>query len=103
MAHSLAGNPAAAIDALLVSGGQFLNTKLIDLSQQMLLRYTDRLPQAASLQESVDQLRSQCGTAPARAILGQENERQPGAVALRTRSAALRATTTANQAPTDRP
>ena len=63
MAHSLAGNPAAAIDALLVSGGQFLNTKLIDLSQQMLLRYTDRLPQAASLQESVDQLRSQCGTA----------------------------------------
>ena len=40
---------------------------------------------------------------PARAILGQENERQPGAVALRTRSAALRATTTANQAPTDRP
>ncbi len=101
MAHSLAGNPAAAIDALLVSGGQFLNTKLIDLSQQMLLRYTDRLPQAASLQVSVDQLRNQCGTAPVRAILGQESERQPGAVTLRTRSAAPRATTTASQDPTD--
>lgn len=99
MAHSLAGNPAAAIDALMHHGGQFLNTKLIDLSQQLLLRSTDQLPQAAALQASVNQLRSQCGTTPARAILGQESERQPGAVALRARTATLRATTTASQDP----
>lgn len=89
MAQSLSGDPAGAIAVLLQSGGQYLNTKLIDLAQQLLLRNKAKLPHAETLQETVDQLRSQCGTAPARAILGQESERQPGAVALRTRNTAV--------------
>ena len=89
MAQSLSGDPAGAITVLLQSGGQYLNTKLIDLAQQLLLRNKAKLPHAETLQETVDQLRSQCGTAPARAILGQASERQPGAVALRTRNTAV--------------
>lgn len=88
MAQSLSGDPAGAIAVLLKSGGQNLNTKLIDLAQQLLIRNKAQLPDAQALQETVNQLRSQCGSAPTRAILGQESERQPGAVALRTRSMA---------------
>ena len=36
-----------------------------------------------ALQEQIDDLRTQCGSAPARALLGQDSERQPGGVALR--------------------
>ena len=83
MAQHLAGAPAQAIDSLLQSTRKHLNTKLIDLAQQLLLRHQTHLPDAPALQEQIDDLRTQCGSAPARALLGQDSERQPGGVALR--------------------
>lgn len=83
MAQHLAGAPAQAIDSLLQSTRKHLNTKLIDLAQQLLLRHQTHLPDAPALQEQISDLRTQCGSAPARALLGQDSERQPGGVALR--------------------
>ena len=83
MAQHLAGAPAQAIDSLLQSTRKHLNTKLIDLAQQLLLRHQTHLPDAPALQEQINDLRTQCGSAPARALLGQDSERQPGGVALR--------------------
>src|SRR5574343_1166698 len=68
MAQHLAGAPAQAIDSLLQSTRKHLNTKLIDLAQQLLLRHQTHLPDAPALQEQIDDLRTQCGSAPAREI-----------------------------------
>ncbi|MFN4121003.1 tetratricopeptide repeat protein [Acidovorax sp.] len=88
MAQSLAGNPAGAVRALLREAERTLNSKLVDMSQQVLLRHSARMETADALQADVDALRQRVGNAPARAILGQENERRPGGVVLRVRGAA---------------
>lgn len=75
--------PAQAIDSLLQSTRKHLNTKLIDLAQQLLLRHQTHLPDAPALQEQINDLRTLRGSAPARALLGQDSERQPGGAALR--------------------
>ena len=85
MAQNLAGAHAQALEALLHNASRHLNTKLLDIAQQLLLRNKALLPDATALQEAIDLLRSQCGTTQARALLGQDSERQPGGVALRTR------------------
>lgn len=87
MAQALTGDPAGAVRSLLQQATETLNTKLVDMSQQVLHRHRARIDDATALQEAIQALRQQCGHAPARAILGQESERTPGGVALRTRSA----------------
>ncbi|MFY3382854.1 tetratricopeptide repeat protein [Paracidovorax sp. MALMAid1276] len=88
MARSLAGDPAGAVQALLGEAERTLNSKLVDMSQQVLLRHQARMAQPALLQDAIDALRPRVGSAPARAILGQDSERQAGGVVLRTRSTA---------------
>jgi tetratricopeptide (TPR) repeat protein len=87
MAQSLAGHPAAAVRRLLREAERTLNAKLLDMSQQVLLRHKARMETADALQHDIDALRPHVGSAPARAILGQDNERRPGGVVLRVRGA----------------
>ena len=88
MAQSLAGDPAGAVRKLLREAERTLNSKLVDMSQQVLLRHSARMETADALQQDIDALRQRVGSAPARAILGQDNERRPGGVVLRVRGAA---------------
>jgi len=87
MAQSLSGDPAGAVQNLLQQAAPTLNSKLLDLSQQVLLRHGARIASPEPLQEAIDALRLRIGNAPARAILGQDNERRPGGVAIRSRNA----------------
>lgn len=86
MAKTLAGDPTSAVEALLEEADQTLNAKLVDMSQQVLLRQRDRMPTADALQESINRLRKRMGSTPFRAILGQDSERAPGGMALRVRT-----------------
>ena len=88
MGLSLSGDPAGAVRSLLEHSEATLNVKLLDMSQQVLLRHQARIAQAEPLQQQIDALRSRCGTTPARAVLGQDSERQPGGVTLRLRKRA---------------
>jgi len=88
MGLSLSGDPAGAVRSLLQHSEESLNVKLLDMSQQVLLRHQARISQAEPLQQQIDSLRSRCGTTPARAVLGQDSERQPGGVTLRLRKRA---------------
>lgn len=88
MAKSLAGDPTGAVQQLLDEVDRTLNSKLLDMSQQVLLRQRARIPTADALQDNITVLRQRMGTTPTRAILGQESERTPGGVALRIRTAA---------------
>ncbi|MBU0892063.1 MAG: tetratricopeptide repeat protein [Gammaproteobacteria bacterium] len=88
MAQSLSGDPAGAVRKLLREAERTLNSKLVDMSQQVLLRHSARMETADALQDDIDALRPRVGSAPARAILGQDNERRPGGVVLRVRGAA---------------
>lgn len=89
MAQSLAGDPAGAVEQLLEHAGQTLNSKLLDLAQQLLLRHRARIaPATEPLQASIDALRERVGCAPTRAALGQGHERGPGGVVLRLRATA---------------
>ena len=58
----------------------------MDLSHQVLLRHRERIEESDELQQEIDALRARCGTAPTRAVLGQDSERHPGGVVIRTRS-----------------
>lgn len=89
MARSLSGDPTGAVRSLLEHASETLNTKLVDLSQQVLLRYGERIKDGDSLQQEINELRSKCGAAPTRAALGRDNERHPGGVAIRTRSRSI--------------
>lgn len=88
MAQSLAGDPAGAVEQLLQQAERTLNSKLLDLSQQVLLRHSARMASPTALQEAIDALRACVGNAPARAMLGQDSDdRRPGGVVLRLRGA----------------
>ncbi|WP_069103585.1 response regulator [Acidovorax sp. RAC01] len=86
MAKSLGGDPTGAVEQLLREADKTLNSKLLDMSQQVLLRQRARISTADALQEAIDSLRQRIGSAPTRAILGQDSERTPGGVALRVRT-----------------
>jgi len=88
MGLSLSGDPAGAVRSLLQHSEATLNVKLLDMSQQVLLRHQARISEAEPLQRQIDALRGRCGTTPARAVLGQDSERQPGGVTLRLRKRA---------------
>ncbi len=85
MAQSLAGDPSGAVQSLLTEAERTLNSKLVDMSQQVLLRHQARIAAPATLQEAIDALRPRVGSTPTRAILGQDSERHPGGVVLRVR------------------
>ncbi|MGQ0730613.1 response regulator [Acidovorax sp.] len=85
MAQSLGGDPGGAVQNLLAEAERTLNSKLLDMAQQVLLRHGARMAAPQPLQESIDALRARMGSTPARAILGQDSERHPGGVALRVR------------------
>ena len=87
MARSLHGDPEGAVNQLLAHAELTLNSKLVDMSQQILLRHKARMASHEPLQKAIDALRVRLGTAPARAILGQDSERRPGGVVIRARSA----------------
>ncbi|MBV8618303.1 MAG: response regulator [Curvibacter sp.] len=88
MSMSLAGDPTGAVRGLIQHSSETMNLKLLDMSQQVLLRHQARIAEPAPLQERIDALRRRCGTTPARAALGQDSERQPGGVTLRIRNRA---------------
>ena len=88
VAMSLAGDPGGAVAQLLESAHTTLNTKLLDMAQQMLTRHAARFEDAAGRQEAIDALRARCGTTTPRAVLGQATERKPGELVLRVSSAA---------------
>jgi tetratricopeptide (TPR) repeat protein len=83
MSQSLAGDSEGAIRSLLAVSETTLNSKLLDIASQILLRNRAQMPNANALQQSIEQLRERCGSAPARATLGQDNGRHPGGLALR--------------------
>ena len=57
-----------------------------DMWQQVLLRHSARMASPEASQSAIDTLRARVGSAPARAILGQDSERRPGGVVLRGRA-----------------
>lgn len=86
MAQSLGGDPTGAVRQLLQHAEASLNAKLADLAHQMLLRHQARIEGHEALVAAVADVRSRCGQAPARAMLGQDGERSAGGVVLRTRA-----------------
>ncbi len=86
MAQSLAGDAEGAVRKLLQLAESSLNSKLADMAQQVLLRQRERIADADALQEEVQTVRARCGNAPTRAVLGQDGDRRPGGVVIRTRT-----------------
>ncbi len=86
MAQSLAGDAEGAVRKLLQLAESSLNSKLADMAQQVLLRHRERIADAEALQDRVQAVRARCGNAPTRAVLGQDGERRPGGVVIRTRT-----------------
>lgn len=86
MAQSLAGDAEGAVRNLLQLAESSLNSKLADMAQQVLLRQRERIGDSEVLQDSVQAVRARCGNAPTRAVLGQDGERRPGGVVIRTRT-----------------
>ncbi|WCM94407.1 response regulator [Acidovorax sp. NCPPB 2350] len=103
MAQSLGGDPAGAVRQLLEHAEATLNTKLLDLAQQVLARHAARLEaaQVAEQQDAIDALRQRCGHAAARAMLGHGGERKPGELVLRGGRAAPGAPAQAPMPPAD--
>ncbi|WP_311223505.1 MULTISPECIES: response regulator [unclassified Acidovorax] len=88
VAQSLAGDPAAAVALLLSRVEATLNTKLLDIAQQLLSRHAARIEDVVSQQAAIDRLRARCGAGAARAVLGHDSERKPGELVLRTQAGA---------------
>jgi len=102
VAQSLGGDHAGAIQLLLARVQATLNTKLLDIAQQMLTRHAARIADADDYQARIDQLRLSCGAAAPRAVLGEGSQRKAGELVLRTRTApdaSARRMTPAHQAP----
>lgn len=87
VAQGLSGDPQGAVAALLDQVGATLNTKLLDMAQQLLTRHAARIGHAPAQQATIDALRQRCGTSATRAMLGHDNERKPGELRLRTQMA----------------
>jgi CheY-like chemotaxis protein len=83
MSHAIAGNPRAAVKALITHGGQTLNTKLMDIARLTLQRHQERIEKAADLQDMVQTLLAQYAPSSAPPPLG-SNGRSAGGLSLRT-------------------
>ncbi len=86
IAKSLNGNASGAVRLLAAQAGTSLNTKLLDLAQQVLLRHKATLQDTEELQSQLDELRLRCSARQPRAQLGSDSERAPGGLHLRTRT-----------------
>jgi len=82
MTLSLGGNPAGAVQDLLLHGEETLNAKLVETAHLVLQRYAAKIPDAARLTEAVQALRSRFGPPPIRPAFG-EQTRQAGGLSLR--------------------
>ena len=83
LAHSLAGNPAAAVRGLMEHGRVTLNGKLFDNARSVLQRHHAKIADAARLMDEVEMLRARHGGGAGKLPLG-DGGRKPGAIALRT-------------------
>ncbi len=83
VAHSLAGNHTAAVEALLMHGTATLNPKLLDMAHMALLRHNDKIPQAAEMRTRIDDLRKRYSGQGYQVHLGRNSGRQAGELALR--------------------
>lgn len=84
MSHAVAGNPLAAIKALITHSEQTLNTKLMDTARLTLQRYRDKLPEANELEEMVQAQLRRYSPSSQPPPLGQPTGRSEGGISLRT-------------------
>lgn len=83
MLLSMDGDPRAAVKNLIFHGTSTLNGKLIETAYLVLHRYADKIADAPSLSEVVQDLRTRYATHISRSALG-EQKRQAGGLTLRT-------------------
>lgn len=83
MTHSLNGEPAATVRALLDLGGQTLNAKLLDMAGLVLNRHGAKIPDGASLGEQITGLRQRYCTRGTQVALGTSAGRSAGGLTLR--------------------
>jgi tetratricopeptide (TPR) repeat protein len=85
MAHTLAGNPRAAVLALLQDGARTMNAKLIDMARTLLQRHLETIADGADLMRQADELRQRYATGVPTTPLAGEGGRQAGGLVLRAR------------------
>jgi len=61
---AMRGDPASAVQQLLIEGQTTLNAKLIETAYQLLHRYQSQVPDASTLSEAIEALRSRYSTRP---------------------------------------
>jgi hypothetical protein len=61
---AMRGDPASAVQQLMIEGQTTLNAKLIETAYQLLLRYQSQVPDASTLSEAIEALRSRYSTRP---------------------------------------
>jgi tetratricopeptide (TPR) repeat protein len=83
MSLSMGGNPRGAVEDLVVHGTETSNGKLIETAYLVLHRYADKIDDAHSLTDTVQNLRVRFKTHNIRPVLGETN-RQAGGLTLRT-------------------
>jgi len=83
MAHAVAGDPRAAVRALIAHGGQTLNIKLLDIARLTLQRHHSRIDGAGDLLDMVQQLLARYAPSAGTPNLGQSS-RSAGGLNLRT-------------------
>lgn len=83
MAHTLAGDPAAAVRGLIEQGQRTLNGKLLDNARHLLQRHQDRISGAHALLAEADALRARFWTRNVRLPMA-DGARAAGGITLRT-------------------
>lgn len=83
MAHTLAGDPGAAVRGLIDQGRRTLNGKLLDNARHLLQRHQDRIPEAHALLAEADALRARFWTRNVRLPMA-DGARAAGGITLRT-------------------
>jgi hypothetical protein len=83
LSHSLAGDAAKAVRALMAHGQNTGNLKLIDTARLTLQRHRERIADAQELGAQIDALRARHAGAAAAPRLGQAQGRSSGGVVLR--------------------
>lgn len=76
------GDPASAVKQLMTEGSSTLNGKLIETAYQVLQRYQDKVPDALSILDTVEGMRTKYGTRPNQ-TKRTERKRQAGGLQLR--------------------
>jgi bisphosphoglycerate-dependent phosphoglycerate mutase len=76
------GDPSSAVQQLLIEGQTTLNAKLIETAYQLLQRYQSKVPEASTLSEAIETLRSSYSTRPNQAKKSNQT-RQAGGLQFR--------------------